>query len=581
MRVVLFLGIGIGLLSCGGGDGAAPTAAPPSTPAPPPAPTVASLEVSGSGILTAIGETTQLMVTATLSDGSRQAVEAAEADWASSDPAVATVSEGVLTAVGGGNAAITATHGGQSAEVAVSVRISLRTEGTVRVLYVSPSDRQFRADYSEGITHALVDLQSWYRRQTGGLTFSLYESTPEHCRLPEPEDYYARGDAWAKVQEDVQPCAPVEYGRASFVWVVYVDVEEACGEPHELGRGWNGITRMPRNDLEGLTNPGTPSYYCDEGPYDDPLGRWIGGPGHELGHAIANLRHPPGCDEGLPSCDPVSSSLMAYGYPTYPDTYLLTKDKELLLRTSFMEGEPASPGALGGSRVRGTVRSPGGVPLEGIRISVWGDAVWNWGETAADGTFDVGMPEGASDSAVVSVHARKGSDCRWLGYHGEGELIGLREHATRVAIGNGDVTGIEIRLPGHPDALCGGERTVSGRVLGPDGRPVAEVYVRFLGEWILTGRDGTFAIRAPQGVRDPVDIAVPECDYKGRYGPGGFTTVESESWWVEVGATDVTGIEIRLPASPAELCRGQPAVLGGPATPRTRSGLPPGRNPAG
>ena len=40
-------------------------------------------------------------------------------------------------------------------------------------------------------------------RQTGGLTFSLYESTPEHCRLPEPSDYYARGDAWAKVQEDV------------------------------------------------------------------------------------------------------------------------------------------------------------------------------------------------------------------------------------------------------------------------------------------------------------------------------------------------------------------------------------------
>ena len=563
VRVAVASCIGIALLSCGGGDGAAPTAAPPSTtPTPPPAPAVASLEVSGTGVLTSIGETTEFMVTASLSDGSMQAVEAAEADWESSDPAVATVSDGVLTAAGGGHATLTVTFGGQSAEVPVSVRISLRAEGTVRVLYVSPADRQFRADYSEGITHALVDLQSWFRRQTGGLTFSLYESTPEHCRLPEPEDYYVRGgDAWPKVQEDVQAYAPVENGRSSFVWVVYTDLSEMCDD-HGFGVGWNGIASMARTDLVGLAQAGT-RYHCGY-TLDDPLSRWIGGTGHEVGHAIANLRHPPGCDEGLPSCDPVSSSLMAYGYDTYPDTYLVIKDKELLLRTPFMEGEPASLGALGGSRVQGTVRGPGGISLEGIRISVWGDAVWSWEETAADGTFDVGMPAGASDSAVISVHAGKGSDCRWLGYHGEGELIGLRENATRVAIGDADVTGIEIRLPGDPDALCGGQRTLSGRVLGPDGRPVPEVFVGFSDEWILTGRDGTFAIRAPQGTREGVGIGVPECGYVGSYGPGGFTTVESESWWVELGATDVTGIEIRLPASPAELCRRQPTVLGDP-----------------
>ena len=223
------------------------------------------------------------------------------------------------------------------------------------------------------------------------------------------------------------------------------------------------------------------------------------------------------------------------------------------------------------------MRGPGGVLLEGIRISVWGDAVWNRGETAVDGTFDVGLPDGASDSAVISVHAGKGADCRWLGYHGQGGLIGLRENAARVAIGAADVTGIEIRLPGHPGALCGGQWTLSGRVLGPDGRPVAEVFVGFSDEWILTGRDGTFVIRGPQGLREGVGIGVPECGYVGSYGPGGFTTVESESWWVELGATDVTGLEIRLPASPAELCRRQPTVLGGPWTPRTPSGLPSGR----
>ena len=565
VRVALASSIGIVLLSCGGGDGAAPTAAPPSTPStplPPPAPTVASLEVSGTAVLTSIDETAQFMVTATLSDGSMQAVEAAEADWESSDPAVATVSDGLLTAAGGGNATLTATYGGQSAEVAVSVRISTREEGTVRVLYVSPADRQFRADYSEGITHALVDLQSWFRRQTGGLTFSLYESTPKHCRLPEPEDYYARGgDAWDKVQEDVQPCAPVEWGRANFVWVLYVDVDEACGEPHELGRGGDGITMMPRGDLEGLTNPGV-YFYCDEGPYEDPLERWIGGAGHELGHAIRDLRHPACGYGGLPSCtDTDLWTLMANGFEIYPDTYLRTEDKETLLRSPFIEGEPApdreAPGALGGSRVRGTVRGPGGVPLEGIRISVWGDAVWNWGETAADGTFDVGMPDGASDSAVVSVHGGKATDCRWLGYHRQGELIGLRENAARVAIGDGDVTGIEIRIPGDPDALCGGQRTISGRVLGPDGRPVAEVWVGGFDEWSLTGRDGAFAIRAPQGAFSFLSIEVPACEHVGFYNASGFTTMESLAWRLELGATDVTGVEIQLPASPAELCRQQ------------------------
>ena len=197
VRTALSLCMGIVLSGCGGGDGAAPTAAPPSTPptpAPPPAPTVASLEVSGTGVLTSIGETTQLMVTATLSDGSMQAVEAADADWESSDPAVATVSDGLLTAAGGGNAAITVTFGGQSAEVQVSVRISTREEGTVRVLYVSPADRQFRADYSEVITHAIVDVQSWYRRQMGGLTFQLYDATPEWCQMSEDSDYYGHAD---------------------------------------------------------------------------------------------------------------------------------------------------------------------------------------------------------------------------------------------------------------------------------------------------------------------------------------------------------------------------------------------------
>ena len=61
----------------------------------------------------------------------------------------------------------------------------------MRVLYVVPADREFRDDYSDGISKAIVDVQSWYRRQLDGLTFDIYSVMPEQCHLPRSEDYYS------------------------------------------------------------------------------------------------------------------------------------------------------------------------------------------------------------------------------------------------------------------------------------------------------------------------------------------------------------------------------------------------------
>ena len=145
--------------------------------------------------------------------------------------------------------------------------IRISSQGSVRVMYVAPADREFRADYSAGIARAIVDVQSWYRNQLDGLTFSIYSVVPEWCQLPREHDYYSHGDAWEKVLRDVQSCAPVRGDTSRFSWALYVDVYEACGEPHELGRGGAGLTMVARWDLEGLVNPGK-YYYCDEGPYD-------------------------------------------------------------------------------------------------------------------------------------------------------------------------------------------------------------------------------------------------------------------------------------------------------------------------
>ena len=82
-------------------------------------------------------------------------------------------------------------------------------------------------------------------------------------------------------------------------------------------------------------NPGE-YYYCDEGPYDGPLGRWFGGLAHELGHTFG-LPHPPGCDEGQAACD--RSALMGDGYSSYPNTYLRDDEKSVLRRSAVLRNE--------------------------------------------------------------------------------------------------------------------------------------------------------------------------------------------------------------------------------------------------
>ena len=529
----------------------------------PPPPTVTSLEVVEMKPLTSIGEKVQLSVNANMSDGSSRVVESGLVEWQSSDPWVASVSEGIVTAAGGGNATITATYEGRRVEAPVSVRISTMSTGTVRVIYAAPSDREFRADASEAIAHAIVDLQSWYRRELGGLTFSIYEATPEECRMSQPADYYGTGNAWAKVEAAVQHCAPVGGGSSNFVWVIYPDVEESCEEDHELGRGGPGLTILHRGDLEGVTNPG-PYFYCEEGPYSGPLGRWIGGLGHELGHAFG-LPHPPGCDEGLPTCD--HDALISSGYQVYPETYLRADNKEALIRSPFFGREPVpgrdSVDAPGVSTLQGVVLGPDGEPVEALRVSLVAESFWNWGETGRDGIFEIRLPEGSSGPSILSIHAGSAGDCGWLAFYGPDGVTTAHTQAKRVEITEGNVTGIEIRLPVNADDLCTGQRKVSGIVLGPDGEPLEGI-----GLWAWqseaansgygeTGVDGVFDIAVPNGSFTLDVYAVSgECSFVGRYdGAGSITASRNQAAEVVVGGISVEGIVIHLPENPGELPR--------------------------
>ena len=52
----------------------------------------------------------------------------------------------------------------------------------VRVLYVAPEDRPFRPEYSEAISKAIVNVQSWYRDQLGGPRLSSIAPLPSGAR---------------------------------------------------------------------------------------------------------------------------------------------------------------------------------------------------------------------------------------------------------------------------------------------------------------------------------------------------------------------------------------------------------------
>ena len=530
---------------------------------------VASLEVSGMAPLTAVGQTIRLASTARMPDGSSEFLETASVHWVSADSAVATVIDGTVTAVAGGNARIVATYQGLKAVVEVSVRISVRETGTVRMIYAAPSDRAFRSDYRDAVGHAVVDLQSWFRRQTGGLTFSIYDTTPEQCQMSEASGHFDQ-DPWNKVVEALQHCAPVRGNTSTFVWVVYPDLDPICDQRGRLGRGGPGLTILHANSLEGLVGNRMVHFTpCGRGPHISPLGRYTGGLGHELAHAFG-LSHPPGCEEGLATCD--YDSLMHLGYVNYPYTWLRPDDKELLLRSPFVGRDPAhrplTDDAGKAVAIRGTVKDPDGNVVEGIRISAHADAFWGWGQSEADGAFEIRLPAGAVGATLLSAHTGGLADCGWLGYHGTGGLTALRERAAAVAVavGENDPVDVEIGLPAVQGELCQGERTVSGTVSGPEGEPVV-VTVRAFDRRSRTGGDGQFEIPLPKdsdgtGRSSPLYIHASECGHFGFYGPGGFTTLPADAAQVGVGGVDTTDIRIRLPATPREMCDRQPRITG-------------------
>lgn len=120
-------------------------------------------------------------------------------------------------------------------------------------------------------------------------------------------------------------------------WVVYVDALAGCNMIS--GGGTSGVTIMSAQDLRGFNG----EQFIDEctglrrPEFERPVTGWIGGLGHEMGHTFG-LPHPPGCDQGLVTCD--SAALMWLGYASWPNTYLRLDDKATLRASPFFFPPP-------------------------------------------------------------------------------------------------------------------------------------------------------------------------------------------------------------------------------------------------
>ena len=215
----------------------------------------------------------------------------------------------------------------------------------VRIIYLVPSDRTVNPAYATALSNAARDLRRWYQLQLGNTkTFDLHTPAVETYQTAHPVAWYQTNPNGAKfsqfyfnaAQDAFAAAGGGSFNNPNYVYAIYIDAESACGQCG--GCGGSGVLVVTSNDLKGLV--GQPSVrFCptDPAPQQFPPCRWVGGLGHELGHAFG-LPHPPGCDQGLSTCD--YAALMWSGYASYPATYLRPDDLAKLNQSAFFKASP-------------------------------------------------------------------------------------------------------------------------------------------------------------------------------------------------------------------------------------------------
>jgi hypothetical protein len=210
----------------------------------------------------------------------------------------------------------------------------------VRIVYLVPTDRPVRKDYVHHLEAAIEHLQVWFRNETGdGTTFSIDKrNVVEVVQTSQPAAWYSASPAgeyslwfWNNVLAEAFALTGGMFLDPNAVWAFYIDSDPGCGQA--VG-ATSGVALLPANDLRGLA--GQPNIPPCAGASPDTAGvcRWVGGLGHELGHAFG-LPHPRTCEDGDANTVCPNNALLWLGYITYPQTFLLQEDKTALAENPF------------------------------------------------------------------------------------------------------------------------------------------------------------------------------------------------------------------------------------------------------
>ncbi len=191
---------------------------------------------------------------------------------------------------------------------------------SVVVYLITPKDKPFNAGYYNALSTTTVQLQAWYKLQMGGKTFVLNPLVLDTLTGLHNTEWYNgnNGDqsgtdprfyGYYNTFYEMQQLLGSGFNTSDYVYFVYVAAPGG-------GAGTAGFCAMGDQDLKGLLG---------QNPENLNPNRWIGGGGHELGHAF-----------GLPHPDNQNGqSIMWTGYLIYPDCLLQQSDKDILNASPF------------------------------------------------------------------------------------------------------------------------------------------------------------------------------------------------------------------------------------------------------
>jgi hypothetical protein len=207
---------------------------------------------------------------------------------------------------------------------------AVKQDKTVRVIYLISQDRAVRSEFQQALEKAIRELQLWYRQQLNGPTFKLHEPVVEMAQSSQSAVWFYshpngdNPDDWGfnNTLAEAGRLLGAKFNDSHYVWVIYSD------GPGNKGRGTSGVTCLPEDDLLGLVG---------QHPIQKKPARWVGGLGHELGHAFG-LPHP---SDTTRDADAI---MWAGFYDQYPGkAYLTEADKRILLRSPFFFDRNGKP----------------------------------------------------------------------------------------------------------------------------------------------------------------------------------------------------------------------------------------------